>query len=77
MEAGEVETLFAVPSEYQPAQWAGKFKHPVVMAELCLYGHPKAGDWLEQRMCYCSGEANFEKASQWPSVFKYSEYSNP
>ena len=71
-EPGEVETWVSLPAAYWPAHWHGKYKRPVVLLELSLYGHPKAGDRWDQRMCYCTGEAGFVKAPEWPSVFKHS-----
>ena len=62
----------SLPAAYWPAHWHGKYRRPVVLLELSLYGHSKASDRWDQRMCYCTGEAGFVKAPEWPSVFKHS-----
>ena len=42
---GGTETWVRIPKDRWPAEWVGKFRKPVVLLKLALYGHPGAGGY--------------------------------
>ena len=46
---GGTETWVRIPKDRRPAEWVGKFRKPVVLLTLPLYGHPDAGGYWEFR----------------------------
>ena len=44
---GGTETWVRIPNDRWPAEWAGKFRKPIVLLKLVLYGHPGAGGYWE------------------------------
>ena len=44
---GGTEPWVRIPKDRWPAEWAGKFRKPVALLKLALYGHPIAGGYWE------------------------------
>ena len=58
-----------LPKKWWPEHWHGKFKKPVCRLDFPLYGHPKAGDILGDRLeQVLIDERGFECVEGWPSV---------
>ena len=63
-------TWVALPPEAWPAQWRGKFRHPVVRLKKALYGHPHSGSHWEEHCDERVKSAGFEPVGpSWPSCY--------
>ena len=78
-----IETWVSLPPEYLPDEWfvdgsartKTKYKNPVVLLILALYGHPESGalwDALLTKALTCRG---WHTIPEWPGVFIHSDLS--
>ena len=63
-----VPTWVTLPRHRWPKAWEGKYKNPVVLLILALYGHPDAGAYWEQRCESVMASKGWSKTC-WKSMF--------
>ena len=70
-----VETWVELPIDRWPKSWVGKYKRPVVLLRIALYGHPDSGGLWElhcEKMLLLVGFI-MPDPEGWPSVFFHPE----
>ena len=63
------KTYVRLPQERWPKEWHGKYKDPVVVLILALYGHPDAGGFWEKHCEAALNSIGFDKIKPLESVF--------
>ena len=70
-----VETWVELPVDRWPKEWVGKYRRPVVLLRIALYGHPDSGGLWEihcEKMLVMVGFI-MPDPEGWPSVFYHPE----
>ena len=70
-----IETWVELPVDRWPKQWVGKYRRPVVLRRIALYGHPDSGGLWEihcEKMLIAVGFI-MPDPEGWPSVFFHPE----
>ena len=70
-----IETWVELPIDRWPKHWVGKYRRPVVLLRIALYGHPDSGGLWEihcERMLVAVGFI-MPDPEGWPSVFFHPE----
>ena len=70
-----IETWVELPMDRWPKHWVGKYRRPVVLLRIALYGHPDSGGLWEihcERMLIAVGFI-MPDPEGWPSVFFHPE----
>ena len=70
---GGTETWVRIPKDRRPAEWAGKFRKPVVLLKLALYGHPDAGGYWESHCEERLTDGGFTPVPDWNSTHWHSK----
>ena len=70
------KTWVRIPRDQWPPEWfnkdgSPKYKDPVVVLVLALYGHPDAGTFWEQHCEAMLKEVGYVKVKSWASVFRH------
>ena len=65
----ETETWVRIPKDRWPAEWAGKFRKPIVLLKLALYGHPDAGGCWESHCKEKLVVGGFTPVPDWNSMY--------
>ena len=66
---GGTETWVRIPKDRWPVEWAGKFRKPVVLLKLALYGHPDAGGYWEFHCKEKLVAGGFTPVHDWNSMY--------
>ena len=70
---GGTETWVIIPNDRWPAEWAGKFRKPVPMLKLTLYGHPGAGGYWGSHCKERLIAGGFTPVPDWNSMYWHSK----
>eukprot|EP00972_Heterocapsa_arctica_P050349 7402221-Heterocapsa_arctica.AAC.1 len=62
-------TFVRLPKAWWPPEWASKYTDPVCRLLRALYGHPRAGDFWQDKIAAELSELKFETVEGWPSVY--------
>ena len=67
------ETWVRLSKSRWPAHWHGKYRDPVVIWRLALYGHPDAGGYWEKHWDSHLRKVGFAPfaAENWPSIYHH------
>ena len=68
---GSLKTYVSLPQTFWPESWKGKYSQSIVPLELALFGHPEAGNILENFSFEELRKLGWEDAPEFPSVFKH------
>ena len=67
-------TWISLPKDQRPPEWARKFKDPVVILSLNLYGHPLAGLYWEVHCHKHIKALGFEPVTGWECLLAHKEH---
>ena len=70
---GGTESWVRIPKDRWPSEWTGKFRKPVVLLKLALYGHPDAGGYWESHCKDRLIAGGFTPVSDWNSIYWHSK----
>ena len=66
-------TYIALPKDWWPSSWHGKFKTPVVRLDRALYGHPLAGLYWEKHCQSALYKAGLKPVKSWECLYVHYE----
>jgi hypothetical protein len=80
---GRIPTYAELPKSWLPDSWfhdgakrtQPKYKRPLVLMLLCLYGHPESGALWGKDLELYLGRLGFKPVADWPGVFVHSDGS--
>ena len=70
---GGIEIWVRIPKDRWPAEWAGKFRKPIVLLKLALHGHPDAGGYWESHCKEKLVAGGFTPVSVWNCMYWHSK----
>ena len=76
------KTWVRIPRDQWPPEWFDgsgnpKYKDPVVVLVLVLYGYPDAGTFWEQHCEAMLKKVGYVKVKDWATVFRHEELDCP
>ena len=70
---GGIETWARIPEDRWPAEWAGRFRKPVVLLKLALRGHPDAGGYGKSQCKERLVAGGLTPVPDWSSMYWHSK----
>ena len=64
-----IVTWIELPSDQWPKEWIGKYRRPVVILKLALYGHPDSGGYWERHCEAHLFKCGFKRIDGWNSCY--------